>query len=164
MWPETRRTIDEVRPRFILLENVSNITYNGYAGTVVGDLASIGYDCGWQLISASEIGAPHVRERWLCLAYPNTDRQRRSYRELEEQSAIGRFNALSQSATMGDEIPGEGINRRRGMAPRRNAWYENEPDVARMVDGNTDWVDERIHITGNGLVPAMVREFLRRVA
>ena len=61
LWPDTLRAIGEVGPRYVLLENVPGIATNGYAGTVVGQLAEIGYDCSWGTVSAADTGAPHLR-------------------------------------------------------------------------------------------------------
>jgi len=60
-----------VRPS-LLLENVPNLlTGNGgdWARTVYSELAGRGYRCEWKIISASDVGAPHLRKRWWCLAY-----------------------------------------------------------------------------------------------
>jgi len=60
-----------VRPS-LLLENVPNLlTGNGgdWARTVYSELAVRGYRCEWKIISASDVGAPHLRKRWWCLAY-----------------------------------------------------------------------------------------------
>lgn len=77
LWGEFRRIISEIRPKAILLENVPNITR--VDGTIViADLAAMGYDARWGVISAENAGAPHVRERWWCVAFPMgyTNRQR----------------------------------------------------------------------------------------
>ena len=60
-----------VRPS-LLLENVPNLlTGDGgdWARTVYSELASRGYRCEWKIISASDVGAPHLRKRWWCIAY-----------------------------------------------------------------------------------------------
>jgi DNA-cytosine methyltransferase len=60
-----------VRPS-LLLENVPNLlTGDGgdWARTVYSELALRGYRCEWKIISASDVGAPHLRKRWWCLAY-----------------------------------------------------------------------------------------------
>ena len=69
LWPDTRRAIGEVGPRFVLLENVPGILANGYGGTVIGELSEMGYDCRWGIVSAADTGAPHLRKRWWCLAH-----------------------------------------------------------------------------------------------
>ena len=72
LWPDTLRAIREVGPSWVLLENVPGILSNGYGGTVIGDLSEAGYDCVWDVVSAAESGAPHLRKRWGCLAWNET--------------------------------------------------------------------------------------------
>jgi DNA (cytosine-5)-methyltransferase 1 len=74
LWPDTLRVIREVEPRYVLLENVPGLisaSSDGgspaYGGTVVGELASIGYSVHWQTIGADDVGAPHRRKRWWCI-------------------------------------------------------------------------------------------------
>ena len=78
LWPDTLRALRETRPRCVLLENAGVHLRNGgqpaYAYTVLADLAALGYNAKWGLVSAQDTGAPHLRERWFCFAYP--DRQR----------------------------------------------------------------------------------------
>ena len=78
LWPDTLRALRETRPRYVLLENAGVHLRNGgqpaYAYTVLADLAALGYNAKWGLVSAQDTGAPHLRERWFCFAYP--DRQR----------------------------------------------------------------------------------------
>jgi DNA (cytosine-5)-methyltransferase 1 len=69
LWPDTARVIGEVAPRIILLENVPGIISTGYALQVIGDLARMGYDCEWGIVSARDAGANHLRKRWWVLAY-----------------------------------------------------------------------------------------------
>ena len=78
LWPDTLRTISEVGPTWIMLENVPGLLSGDdgrppYAGTVVGELAQIGYDAEWRVVSAADAGAPHKRERWWCLAHKVAD-------------------------------------------------------------------------------------------
>lgn len=68
LWPDTARIIGDIRPQFIMLENVPGIVSTGFVWNVVGDLAEMGYDARWGIISAAEVGAPHRRERWWCFA------------------------------------------------------------------------------------------------
>ena len=76
LWPDTLRIIREVGPRLAILENVPGILVGSdgrppYGGTVVGQLAEIGYDAEWRVVSAADAGAPHLRNRWWLLAYSN---------------------------------------------------------------------------------------------
>ena len=69
LWAEIHRLICEVQPRFVVVENVSNLLAGDkgrWAGRVFGDLAKCGYDCQWHCIPASAVGAPHRRNRvWI---------------------------------------------------------------------------------------------------
>ncbi len=69
LWWEFHRIINELRPSVVVMENVPAITIRGLSA-VVGSLAQIGYDCQWTIISAKQCGAPHLRRRWFCVAYP----------------------------------------------------------------------------------------------
>ena len=65
MWKHMARIIDEVRPRFAFVENSPMLISRG-AAMVIGDLTDLGYDCEWCIVSASDCGAPHKRDRfWL---------------------------------------------------------------------------------------------------
>ena len=70
-WPDTIRVIREVRPTYILLENVPAILANPYIHTIFYELAESGYDCQWDRIRASDVGAPHRRERLWIVAHAN---------------------------------------------------------------------------------------------
>jgi len=70
LWPYFLRAISELRPRFALLENVRGHLTMGF-DRVLGDLAEIGYDAEWQIVSAASVGAPHRRDRIICVAYPS---------------------------------------------------------------------------------------------
>ena len=69
LWSEYARLIGELRPSFVIVENVSALLNLGM-GRVLGDLASIGYDAEWHCIPASAVGAPHPRDRVWIIAYP----------------------------------------------------------------------------------------------
>lgn len=90
MWPDTIRIIREIRPAYVLLENVPGLITSGYFGTILGDLAACRYDCRWRVLSASELGAPHQRDRLWIVAYSNIDRRRNGASEPQRQSKCGR--------------------------------------------------------------------------
>lgn len=67
LWPEFARLIRLLRPRYALLENVAGHLRLGF-DSVLRDLAEAGFDAEWVVVRASDIGAPHRRERLFCLA------------------------------------------------------------------------------------------------
>jgi DNA (cytosine-5)-methyltransferase 1 len=69
LWPDVATAIRILRPGIIVLENVADILRRGITD-VLGDLSSLGYDAEWQCLRASGIGAPHRRDRWFAVAYP----------------------------------------------------------------------------------------------
>ena len=71
LWPYIKTAISVLRPGLVILENVRGHFGLGFR-EVLTDLTSIGYDVRWTLIRASDVGAPHRRERLFILAYPNT--------------------------------------------------------------------------------------------
>lgn len=65
LYREVIRALRLVRPRFAVLENVAALLSRGL-GTVLGDVAAVGYDAEWHCIPASAVGAPHRRDRiWI---------------------------------------------------------------------------------------------------
>ncbi len=72
LWFEYWRLIRDLRPRIAIMENVGALTFRGM-DRVLGSLSEIGYNAEWQDIRASDVGAPHRRERIWIVAYSNTD-------------------------------------------------------------------------------------------
>lgn len=68
LWPDIARVIREVGPRYVFLENSPELVAGGLEH-VLGDLATMGFDAEWDLFSAAETGAPHLRERLYLLAH-----------------------------------------------------------------------------------------------
>ncbi len=76
LWKHVVRLAGELRPRLILLENVTGLLdgeRGAWFGRVLGDLAAVGYDAEWHCIPASAIGGLHERDRVWITAYPNAD-------------------------------------------------------------------------------------------
>ena len=68
LWPEFARCLRVLRPRYVFIENVPGLLTNGF-DAVLGDLADLGYDAEWQVLSAAAFGAPHLRKRVWIVAY-----------------------------------------------------------------------------------------------
>lgn len=72
LWYEFARIIRELRPRWVLAENVPgllSVDSGGGMGTVLRDLAESGYDAVWDCIPAAAFGAPHLRYRVFIVAH-----------------------------------------------------------------------------------------------
>lgn len=77
LWPYVRDAIRHLRPRYTVLENVAGHRSLGF-DRVLGDLAEDGLDAQWVSVRASDVGAPHHRERVFILA---TDPDRNAVRQ-----------------------------------------------------------------------------------
>ena len=77
LWPEMLRVISEIRPAWVVGENVAGIVSMAL-DTVLSDLESIGYSCQALVIPACAVDAPHRRDRTAILAYANCSRQQGS--------------------------------------------------------------------------------------
>lgn len=100
LYREVLRIAGVVRPRYLFLENVSAILSNGL-GCVLGDLAAMGYDVKWCCIRASDVGAPHGRDRWFCLCTrradfpPHTEHERDGRGEQQQEGIAGEADVVN---------------------------------------------------------------------
>lgn len=69
LWPHIREAIRVLRPRYVVLENVAGHRSLGF-DRVLGDMAEDGMHVRWTSVRASDVGAPHHRERLFILATP----------------------------------------------------------------------------------------------
>lgn len=93
LWSEIVRLAGELRPEFVIVENVANLLAGGdgrWFGRVLGDLAALGYDAEWHCIQASHVGAPHGRDRAWIVAYPERREQSRPEPRLRSIGRMGR--------------------------------------------------------------------------
>lgn len=67
LWPDIAEAIRVLRPRLVCLENVAGHLSLGF-GAVLGDLAAARYDVRWTCVRASDVGAPHRRDRVFIVA------------------------------------------------------------------------------------------------
>jgi DNA (cytosine-5)-methyltransferase 1 len=74
LWSEFARIIGEVRPRYAFIENSPMLTNRGL-DRVLCDLAAMGFDAEWGVLSAADVGANHLRERIWILGYSNINSQ-----------------------------------------------------------------------------------------
>jgi DNA (cytosine-5)-methyltransferase 1 len=181
LWTHFARLIRELRPGYVLVENVPGLLVRGM-GRVLGDLAASGYDAEWDCLPAAAFGAPHLRARIFVLAYPN----RRLGQRPDDGLHAGRRTAAGGGAAVADaeefggqvrkatgERPGRPAGGRDPLAyangqplvwtpvarPQRHPWA-TEPDVGRVAHGVPARVD-RLRALGNAVVP-QVAEWIGR--
>ena len=142
LWPEYARLIRELRPRFVLVENVAALLHRGF-GDVLSDLAAAGYDATWDCLRASEFGAHHERERVYLLAYPN---------EGDGEARMGYQRDWARS------LFEEGYR-------ERDALWLQTPCARRRVDDGIPHrlYESRVGGLGNAVVPQIVEWIGRRI-
>lgn len=158
LWREMARVVCEVEPCFVRVENSPMLTSRGL-GTVLGDLAALGFDARWDVLSAADCGAFHIRERiWIVAAHP--DRLRELQRQGRQQDQRRRLGDGAQAyADAGGAGPSQprpqpaGADGQQGRrAPSQRGGWPAEPGLVRMVHGVPNRVD-RIRALGNAQVP-----------
>jgi DNA (cytosine-5)-methyltransferase 1 len=144
LWSEIVRLAGELRPKYIIVENVANLLAGpserrgGWFGRILGDLAECGYDAEWENIPAAALGAPHRRERVWIIAYPSGTRTER----------LVKGRSLSQIGPWG----WRGETDLREIRPYREGDLWPKPLIRRMDDGVPDRT-HRLKALGNAVVP-----------
>lgn len=137
LWPEFRRIVAELKPRFALLENPEALRYADRGlGEVLSDVAALGYDARWQVLPASACGAPHRRARIWLVAYANSNSE-------PDLSFDDEAHVLQESGDVVRQWP-------------------NPPEGLGVADGVPDRVD-RIGALGNAVVPQVAEWIGRRI-
>lgn len=163
LYREVLRIARAIGPEYIFLENVAAIKSNGLE-QVVKDLALMGYDSRWLCIRASDVGAPHHRDRWFCLAHSQLKRLERQ----RGQSGQSQVTQPWHKGSLADSSNNGNVWGQRSLGasqeehkPRGSSsngcgqWWEAEPNVGRVVDGVAHRV-HRLKAIGNGQVPLQV--------
>jgi DNA (cytosine-5)-methyltransferase 1 len=120
LWPEMFRIVADVSPRYVFAENVSRIAIEQAAH----DCRSLGYKTKALALSAKDLGADHIRERYWLLAYTDNNGKLPSS-----------INAETQKLPELD----------------KSIWQDYSESL-RMDDGLANRVD-RLKAIGNGQVP-----------
>jgi DNA (cytosine-5)-methyltransferase 1 len=146
LWTEFARIVREIRPRYVLVENVPVLRSRGL-DVVLGDLAASGYDMEWDCIPASAVGAPHRRDRIWIVAHAARD------------AVLG--EAASERAIGQRARPGGEPVAFHGRLPNFGRWL-TEPNVGRVAHGIPARVD-RLRGLGNAVVPQVVEWIGQRI-
>lgn len=169
LYREVLRIAGVVRPQQLFLENVSAILSNGL-GTVLGDLAALGYDTRWLCIRASDVGAPHHRDRWFLLADATRCESRKQTERERWEDSCGRSGDRGRTSTAwSKDVPYsddkrreefnaagiseiQGWNGRNAAQGRGDCWWTTESIVGRVAHGIPNRVGQ-LKGYGNAQVP-----------
>jgi DNA (cytosine-5)-methyltransferase 1 len=173
MWKEMARVVYEVRPQFVFVENSPMLTSRGL-GTVLGDLASMGFNARWGVLGAADVGANHQRDRiWIVGKLADTkklfgngsnDNARIGMERKKESES--RNDSWKKDVAFSKSKGSQGRNNERHSKQRQSRLGEGgwsvqgnwsiEPNVGRVANGVASRVD-RLKAIGNGQVPEVAR-------
>jgi DNA (cytosine-5)-methyltransferase 1 len=148
LWSDFARLIGDLRPKFVIVENVSALVIRGL-DRVLGDLAEIGYDAEYEVLGADAIGASQRRERVWILAYPHGTRREGGIWAAQPHQARPEWKTACREplrSGSGFWPPGPGaVN-----------------DIPRMVDGSANR-SHRLTALGNAVVPQIAEIIGREI-
>jgi DNA (cytosine-5)-methyltransferase 1 len=168
MWKEMARVICEVRPQYAFIENSPMLTIRGLE-SVLADLAKMGFDAEWGVLSAADVGANHLRERiWIVAKdtqqhrfFSHTEHNRDRWGQQQSESIEEKNGTMANPTVCGwkkcdcqtsnKKCPSNvgGSNSFTRFTPN---WWSSEPSMGRVADGVVARVD-RLKAIGNGQVP-----------
>jgi DNA (cytosine-5)-methyltransferase 1 len=158
LWPEMLRVVGELKPRWVVAENVRGLLSNDRGRTfeeICSGLETAGYEVVPFLLPACGFGAPHRRDRvWILAHSQGIEIRARNEAENRRQS---RNNSAGESEVVPhtNEQHGWQVDNASGQVGPGNIgdqWWEIEPGVGRVADG-VPLRDHRLECLGNAIVP-----------
>ena len=166
LWTEYARVVRELRPRWVLVENVPNLKNHG-ADRVVSDMEEAGYSCWPTVVGADVFGAPYQRRRVFVLCRDDShghcdigEDMARGWAlpaecERKVAEAVEGWNHWKHELGAGDAGQGGASGQ-----PRADAYAGGVRDIL----GIPDCVD-RLKAVGNActpVIPALIGSFVLR--
>ena len=186
LWPEMLRVISEVRPTWVVAENVAGLLNMGF-NDCVSDLEGEGYETTSFLIPACAVNASHRRDRVFMVGYyinagnrtpgygDNRDRSETDQgQEGQPQHRVSRPSNVADSISDGlEENTNDGHLRGKGNSKSSNfslskmrVWDTTAPPFTTfcgVADGIPNRVD-RLKCLGNAVVPQQIYPILKAIA
>jgi DNA (cytosine-5)-methyltransferase 1 len=146
LWPYIADALRVLQPRFAVFENVPGLLRLGLAD-VLSDLAAIGFDAEWTTVRASDVGAPHRRERLFIVATRHTGHDARGSEQWQQSHQPGETGGAAESDR--DATPDTGSERlgeHAGESPTQETGSDASDELA-------DHRGVRAHRDGRAVAP-----------
>ena len=180
LWPEMFRVVKELRPTWVVGENVAGFINMGLDRTL-SDLESEGYQTRAFVLPALAVGARHRRDRVFIVAHSRRKLPQRGVQQRSDGVEDQKQNAniTQRSGQMVLNATGErwkaGDDETRNAGKGETEWeswtadsfnghiWESEPDVGRVANGVSSRVD-RLRALGNAVVPQQIYPIMKAIA
>ena len=160
LWPQTLAVIEAIKPKWVLLENVTGII-NLALDTVLSDLEGAGYSWETLVIPACAVNAWHRRDRIWIVAYQFSE----GLEKWKEQDLLGQCEAIERDSLIANSRSPEsgrlsGKQRQENTEIGHSDWWAVEPELGRVAHGIPNRVD-RLKCLGNAIVPQVAYEIIK---
>lgn len=155
LWPEYIRVVREIRPKYVIGENVNGILSTIHE-SVCTDLENEGYEVGTYSIPACAVGAHHERYRVCIFGIAESEPGFQTYKETDA-NGTQREARTDIMLKPWDHMPG-------------TYWAVHKPPVCGMADGLPDRMGgykryrERMQCYGNAVVPQQFYPIFKAIA
>ncbi len=149
LWPEMFRVIQEIKPNWVVGENVAGIIGVELDKTV-SDLEDIGYEVQVLIVPACAVNAPHRRDRVWIIAYTNGKRFNSMGKNEEVRLSNEYSKSFREKRDNEDNIP---INAREFINNAKCGILRDDDGIPKGMD--------RIKALGNAIVPQVAYEIFR---
>ena len=179
LWPEMLRTIREIRPAWVVGENVLGLV-NWSAGMVFeqvcSDLEAEGYQVQAYVIPAAGCGAPHTRERVWVVAYNAANANRNGLEggvptDIDRQQPCSQGDSQERVSLYRNEIPFEGFPTQSPVCAGNDGLSE-ELDNRTLLEGKkrrgehhayNHWRRESVKAYGNAIAPPVALQIFKTI-
>lgn len=177
LWPEMFRIIQEIKPDWVVGENVANFA-NMELDRTISNLESEGYEASTFVLPACGVDAKHQRYRTFIVAH--SDGERCIHGQVKEQPTERRKQALSDTSPSSQVLFNSDGERWNEIATKSSftkdrererescttnclpARWTAEPELGRVADGISDRLD-RIKSLGNAVVPQQIYPIFKAI-
>ena len=150
---EMCRAIREIRPKYVVAENVSNILRtNGGADftAILTEISAMGYNAEWRVCRAAEVGAPHLRARLYMVIYPHSIRLQKG------ETFFSNVHTKASSLRW--------VSNGTTISTFRGDYWASEPPTICVDDGfPTKLLRDSLRAYGNAIVPQVAFQIYKAI-